>query len=105
MDSTLFKSWFHYKFTLYIKKFCEDNNIEYKILLLLDNAPDHAAVDILQSKDGKVSTMFFPPNTSSILQPMDQGILEALKRRYKKFILGHLILEKEASSFSPFLNS
>ena len=36
----------------------------------------------------------------NIIQPMDQGILEALKGRYKKNILRHLILENESSSLS-----
>ena len=42
--------------------------------------------------------MFLPPNTTSIIQPMDQGILEALKSHYKKRLLRHLILENESSS-------
>ena len=44
--------------------------------------------------------MFLPANTTSILQPMDQGSLEALKRRYKKRLLRHLIIENESSSLS-----
>ena len=31
---------------------------------------------------------------------MDQGILEAMKRRYKKSLLRHLILENASSSLS-----
>ena len=30
---------------------------------------------------------------------MDQGILEALKRRYKKYLLRHIILEDRSSEF------
>ena len=52
------------------------------------------------SADGKVTTLFLPPNTTSILQPMDQGVLEALKRRYKKQLLRHLIIEDSLSSLS-----
>ena len=70
MDSTLFESWFHDRFVPYAKKFCQDNSIEYKILLLLANAPAHPSVEILQSKDGRVNTMFLPPNTTAIIQPM-----------------------------------
>ena len=100
MDSKLFEAWFHDKFVPHVKKFCEQNGIEFKILLLLDNAPAHPSTARLQSRGGEVTTMFLPPNTTSILQPMDQGILEALKRRYKKNILRHLILENESSSLS-----
>ena len=38
MDTTVFAQWFHGKFVPHVKKFCENLGIEYKILLLLDNA-------------------------------------------------------------------
>ena len=41
--------------------------------------------------------MFLPANTTSHIQPMDQGILESVKRRYKKLLLRHLILEEKTS--------
>ena len=58
---------FNIRFVPYAKKFCQDNSIEYKLLLLLDNAPAHPSVEILQSKDGRVNTIFLPPNTTSII--------------------------------------
>ena len=65
----------------------------------MDNAPPaHPSAEVLQSRDGKVKTIFLPPKTTSVLQPMDQGILEATKRQYKKSLLRHIVLENEASS-------
>ena len=58
MDSHLFESYFYETFISYIKKFCELNKIEYKILLLLDNALAHPSAEVLQSKDRKVKSMF-----------------------------------------------
>lgn len=52
----------------------------------------------MESRDGKVKTLFLPANTTSVIQPMDQGVLEALKRRYKKQLLRHIILENDSSS-------
>ena len=69
-------------------------------MLLLDNAPAHPSTETLQSTGGEVTTMFLPPNTTSILQPMDQGILEALKGRYKKNLLRHLCIENASSILS-----
>ena len=100
MDSHIFESWFHNELVPYVKKFCKDNKIEYKILLLIDNAPAHPSTEVLQSKDKKVKSMFLPPNTTSILQPMDQGILESTKRLYKKFLLRHILLENETNSMA-----
>ena len=53
-----------------------------KILLLLDNAPIHPK-DFEQSNIG---LFFFPPNTSSLIQPLDQGIIKSFKDYYKKFL-------------------
>ena len=94
MNATLFKAWFQDKFVPCVKKFCLDKKMEYKVLLLLDNAPAHPSCDKLTSRDGK------PPNTTSILQPLDQGVLEAMKQCYKKYLLHHVIIENSASSLS-----
>ncbi len=60
MKATIFGVWFHNLFVLFVKKFCSDNGIEYKILVLVDNIPAHPATDCLQFTDGKVTTMFLP---------------------------------------------
>ena len=96
MDTQVFEAWLHKKFCPAcedVKMFCEQNGIEFKRLLLLDNAPVHRpSSESLQSMGGEVTTMFLPPSTTLILQPMDQGIVEALKRRCKKSLL--LLLEQ-----------
>ena len=94
MDTMIFKKWFHDVFVPYVRKFCRDNDIECKILLILDNAPAHPSMSTLQSNDGKVVTKFLPMNTTSLIQPMDQGILESMKRRYKKSLLRFLVVQK-----------
>ena len=100
MDKVIFEKWFHDVFVPYVRKFCRENDIEFKILLLLDNAPAHPSISTLQSSDGKVITKFLPPNTTSLIQPMDQGILEAMKRRYKKSLLRFLLVQNDCSSKS-----
>jgi hypothetical protein len=53
------------------------------VLLCLDNFSGHPSN--LQLKNIKM--IFFPPNTTANSQPMDQGIIENLKRNYKKVLL------------------
>ena len=79
MNADIFERWFHEFFVPFVKKYCNEVGIEYKILLLIDNTPAHPTLEKLISKHGKVTTMFLPANTTSILQPMDQGILEGFK--------------------------
>ena len=50
-----------------------DNKV--KALLLMDNAPAHP--DKLISKDGQIKVKFLPTNTTSLIQPVDQEIIES----------------------------
>ena len=53
MDANVFENWFHNKFVPSVKKYCNDNNVDYKVLLLIDNAPAHPSEEVLKSRDGK----------------------------------------------------
>ena len=59
-----------------------------KFLLLIDNCPAHPR-DIQLSN---VRIEFLPPNTTSVVQPMDQGIIRCLKAHYRKLLLRHLLV-------------
>ena len=50
--------------------------------------------------------MYLPPNTTVLCQPMDQGVLEALKRRYRKALLQKLLIEdQEGRSVIEFVKA
>ena len=66
-------------------------NLPVKALLFMDNVPSHPSIQLLQSQDGNIKCLFLPPNTS-LIQPMDQGVLESTKRRYRKELLRKLLL-------------
>lgn len=55
----------------------------------MDNCPAHPGVEELVSGDTK--TIFCPQTSTPLLQPMDQGVLENLKRNYKNKLLNTLI--------------
>lgn len=59
----------------------EKRKVSIKAVLLLDNAPSHPPVERLDQE--QITADYFPPNTTSILQPLDQGIIENMKRHYK----------------------
>ncbi|KAG7163959.1 Tigger transposable element-derived protein 1-like 48 [Homarus americanus] len=85
--STLSLSWFDDCFVPDVKKFCEQQNVPFKILLLLDNAPGHSP--LLLDRHPNVKVVFLPPNTTSIIQPMDQELICNVKAAFsaKKFKL------------------
>jgi hypothetical protein len=57
------------------------------ILLFVDNAPCHQ--DTLLSN---VQVKFLPPNTTSFTQPMDQGIIQATKLKFRKKQVGFKLI-------------
>ena len=57
------------------------------ILLLIDNCPAHPSIQL-----SNVKVVFLPANTTSKLQPCDAGIIETMKRGYRKKFLRHLII-------------
>lgn len=93
MSSKIFKEWFFQEFVTSTEKYLAKNNLPRKAILLLDNAPTHPSAEILQ--DGDIKAMFLPPNTTAICQPMDQGVLETLKRNYRRKLLSTLLEEAD----------
>ena len=53
--------------------------VEFKVLLILDNAPEHPILE-----HPNVQLCFLPPNTTSFIQPLDQGIIATFKTYYVK---------------------
>ena len=88
-----------YHFVPEVRRFQEETmkipSHAVKAVLLLDNAPAHHNSEKLVSNDGKVKCIFLPPNTTSILQPMDQGVIVACKRLYKKKFLEEVLVVLE----------
>ncbi|XP_054631460.1 tigger transposable element-derived protein 4-like [Dunckerocampus dactyliophorus] len=71
-----------------------------KILMLLDDAPCHPHLQL-----SNIKLIFLPPNTTSITQPMDQGIIQAAKLKFRKRQLRSIIhqMEQEPSLTAPEL--
>jgi hypothetical protein len=79
MTSTLFQEWL-----LQLDRKMGLN--KRKILLFLDNATCHMDLPLQNIK-----LQFLPPNTTSCLQPLDQGIIKVFKGYYRKKLLRHVL--------------
>lgn len=60
-----------------------------KIILFMDNAPCHP--EDLDEKCDLINVVFLPQNTTSCLQPLDLGIIQAFKLQYYKRFLTHIV--------------
>ena len=72
MNSEIFEEWVR---KLDRKFRADDRNIA----LIIDNCPAYPYISNLTN----VQLVFLPPNTTSILQPMDQGVIRSLKAHYR----------------------
>ena len=57
------------------------------ILLFVDNCPAHPHIHNLTS----VTLLFLSPNTTSKIQPMEQGIIMNFKQNYRRLLISKLI--------------
>uniref|UniRef100_A0A3B3TIL2 DDE-1 domain-containing protein n=1 Tax=Poecilia latipinna TaxID=48699 RepID=A0A3B3TIL2_9TELE len=85
MTKVLTSDWFQRRFIPEVKRNVREKGLDFKVLLLMDNAGGHAA-DL--SYDG-VQIEYLPLNTTSLIQPMDQGIIGAFKALYAQNALQH----------------
>ncbi|KAK3891446.1 hypothetical protein Pcinc_004667 [Petrolisthes cinctipes] len=92
----VFKNWFFkqavpeiVRFQMEVMKVSRDR---VRALIFLDNAPAHPAASELVAEHGRIRVKFLPPNTTSLIQPMDQGIIVAFKRLYRRRFLEEVMV-------------
>ena len=88
-------------FTSWLRKL--DRHLQFekrKIALIIDNCRAHPRVEGLQA----ITVYFLPPNATSKLQPLDQGIIQAFKIHYRKaLVCNYLLAVEEKRSYKPTL--
>lgn len=80
MTSALFEDWFLNCFIPQTREYFRQNNIPFKILLILDNVPGHP--QHIGDMHPAVKMVYLPLNTTTLIQPMDQGAIAAFKAYY-----------------------
>ncbi|XP_049524040.1 tigger transposable element-derived protein 4-like [Dermacentor silvarum] len=81
MTQALFSKWLHTEDARFSRQ-------KRKVLFLVDNCPGHGTVTGLKS----IQLEFLPANTTALLQPMDQGVIQALKARFRKGLLQRMLV-------------
>ena len=71
--------------------------------MLLSNCSTYPNEDELASNKGQIPVKLLLPNITLLIQPMDKGVLEYLKRRCCKSVLNELISQIE-DDMLVFLN-
>lgn len=87
MTMALFKKWFYDEFVPDVKAFLASRGLPQKAVLFMDNCAAHPKS--LESEGIRVE--FLPPNTTALLQPMDQGCLQNLKLLYRRQLMDFVL--------------
>eukprot|EP00106_Octopus_bimaculoides_P013734 XP_014781176.1 PREDICTED: tigger transposable element-derived protein 1-like [Octopus bimaculoides] len=87
ITTTLFEEWFSYHFVPEVKEYCDKNELPFHAMLIIDYAPNH--LPILQHRHPDVKVIFLPRDTS-LLQPMDQGVIATFKAHYLRYTFAML---------------
>jgi len=104
MTGELFNQWLKDHFVPDVTAYLTEINKEVKILLLVDNATSHKLDDENTEKFPFLTVEFLPPNTTSIIQPMDQGVIANFKRIYLTNSWAKVIVQYSTHIFYNFKN-
>ncbi|XP_043575633.1 tigger transposable element-derived protein 1-like [Chiloscyllium plagiosum] len=82
----IFKECLTEVFAPAVKEYLETNNLPLKCLLVMDNAPAHPPnlEEDLDIEYDFIKVKFLPPNTTPLIQPMDQNVIANFKKLYMK---------------------
>ncbi|KAI6650731.1 hypothetical protein LOD99_7782 [Oopsacas minuta] len=86
MTSEIFEKW--------LRKL--NNSMRFddrKIAMILDNVSGHPNLNL-----SHIKLFFLPPNTTSMTQPMDAGIIKNLKHHYRRFLIRKRLLAVDSET-------
>ncbi|GFS50621.1 tigger transposable element-derived protein 1 [Trichonephila clavipes] len=79
LTTAIFTEWFNNCFVPEVEAYMKEKSLYFKVLLIVDNAASHP-----QLEHPNVKLVFLQTNTTSLIQPLDQGIIATFKKYYIK---------------------
>ncbi|XP_045674446.1 tigger transposable element-derived protein 1-like [Phyllostomus hastatus] len=86
---SIFHEWFTYFFYPAVEKYCAQNSLPNKALLILDNAACHPVG--LSDLSDNVRVEDLHNSAANLMQPMGQGVASTLKAHYLKRTFEHIL--------------
>lgn len=80
MTGPLFENWL----LKMNKKFKKEKR---HVIIFIDNCTAHNTIPLMEN----VKVIFFPANMTSVIQPMDQGIIKNLKHFYRRLLVENIL--------------
>ncbi|XP_011377427.1 CENPB DNA-binding domain-containing protein 1 isoform X1 [Pteropus vampyrus] len=86
---SIFHEWFTSFFCPAVEKYCAQNNLTNRALLILDSAPCHPAN--LSDLSDNVRVEYLHDSTADSVQPMGQGVTSTFKAHYLRRTFEHIL--------------
>ena len=80
MTGDVFQSYVRDQLETELREYCLRQGLPFKTLMLLNNDPAHPQTVLDLHED--INIVYLPPNTTSLLQPMDQGVIRMFKTHF-----------------------
>lgn len=93
MTCNMFEDWFQNCFIPDVKCYLLQKNLEFNVLLLLDNSSSYP----ISLQHPNVRIEYLPPNTSAIIQPLEQGIIAIFNAYYVRRIFADILCKLDAN--------
>ncbi|XP_046145858.1 jerky protein homolog-like [Osmia bicornis bicornis] len=90
MSQTLFLDWVDNCFKKSVRQYQLENGLCGKVVLIIDNCASHK-LPINYVQDDHFIIKYLAPNTTSLIQPMDQGIIAKFKRSFRHKLTQRLV--------------
>ncbi|XP_020293552.1 jerky protein homolog-like [Pseudomyrmex gracilis] len=88
IDEEIFNNWYINHFQPTVRQRQLQDNSMGKVLLLVDNFKGH---NVRDGENDHFELMFLPPNKTSILQPMNQGLITKCKTSFRYNLLQKVV--------------
>ncbi|XP_072426251.1 transcription termination factor 3, mitochondrial isoform X1 [Chiloscyllium punctatum] len=98
----ILSDWFHNHFVPEARAHCQKVGLaaDCKIVLLLDNCTPHPPREQLDADN--VFPTYLPTTCTSLIQPMDQGVIRSMKSHYRKSFLRRLVTSYNTGGIDAF---
>ena len=95
VTQAIFQEWFVHHFICEVEKCYLEKDVPFNIILLLNNALGHTA--FMDDFHPNIKVVHVPPNTTSLIQLMDHGVITTFKKYYLRYTFHQAVKAKDES--------
>nr|XP_012142570.1 PREDICTED: jerky protein homolog-like [Megachile rotundata] len=101
MIGDIFREWYENCFKTSVQQYHLEQGISGKVILCVDNCSSHRGIE----NEDNFELIYLLPNTTSLIQPMDQSVIAKFKVLYRHKVLRRILqYENGATDFYRLFN-